>query len=551
MEKKIYTTPLNLPKSRRRDNWRGLTSMRAGVITPVAYFPLLREDSIRGGVTVQVRMAEAVETIINPIRVKVQAYLVPKSAMKRFDGSMETLNRTYMGQTLPGGGAAPPWDVYWAPPVNDTGCAILDKLGLHYNGAATPMNTDLIESYNCIVNWRRRSVSLALPERVETDQTLAEAFWDEATFNHIKASFDAAMMEGSVPVDILNAQGGRVEFGAPTGGTTPGLPQDTALQIMKDVDGFAYVRDADNTAAGLGTSYSGTGTISLANIALATKTMAFAKMRERYQGIPDEYLIDMLTRGLRVPPEDFREPILLGMGSAVIGQQQRWATDGASLDQSVTNGLASLRLSFATPAINPGGMVLVLCEIMPSRLFERTHDYFMDVKDPEILPDALRDTLDPQKVEITRNKSIDTFHATPEGIFGYEPLNAKWQRQHMRVGGRFKRDFVDGAWKEDRGRIWAIEVEDPTLSDDLYLAPNPFPHDVFAETTADPFEIICIGETQITGLTVFGSGFEEDDDHYEKIMAQVDQDRIESVAPTGADGLSSGSDSGSDDPAVS
>lgn len=60
------------------------------------------------------------------------------------------------------------------------------------------------------------------------------------------------------------------------------------------------------------------------------------------------------------------------------------------------------------------------------------------------------------------------------------------------------------------------------------MCPQPFPHTVFADKDADPFEIITVGNCTVSGLTVFGTGFEEDGDHYEKIIAQVDQTRIPS-----------------------
>ena len=44
------TRPIPTIKSKRRDEWRGLTSMKAGVIVPIAFFPMLREDRARGSI---------------------------------------------------------------------------------------------------------------------------------------------------------------------------------------------------------------------------------------------------------------------------------------------------------------------------------------------------------------------------------------------------------------------------------------------------------------------------------------------------------------------
>lgn len=541
MERQIETKPLTLPKSRRRDEWRGLTSARAGQIVPIAYFPLLREDSMRGRVSVQIKMAEAVHVIINPVRVSLAAYLIPKSALARFDGSLEVLNRSYMGETLPGGGAAPAWELP-DPSVatfgdDDFGHEIYDKLGVHYK-STTAISSDLLESYWTMVNWRRAAVSKALPKVALTETKLAPAFWDSWKFDMIKPSFDAAMMEGEVPVALEAA---RLPIPNVTRYGSAAAPANTIANVTSDVNqmtigangyGMQFnIKSTEQLYADLGAS---AGSISLANIATATQTRRMAELRQKYQGIPDEYLIDMLMQGLSVPPEDFREPVLLGRGSAVIGQVERYATDGASLDQSVANGMAALSLPLNTPAIATGGIVLVTVEIVPEQLYERVNDLALQVKTPDQLPNALRDMLDPQKVEVVANKFVDSFHTQPDGVFGYAPLNHQWMRNFARVGGRYKRPVPD-AFVEDRQRIWAVEKADPALSADFYLCPDPFPHSVFADTAEDPFEIVTIGTAVVTGLTQFGAVFMEDDDHYEKIMADVDTGRIDQGAPAGTD----------------
>lgn len=552
MERQIATKPLSLPRSTRVDEWRGLTSCRAGEIVPIAYFPLLREDALRGQVMVQVRMEEALHTIINPIRVTMQAHLISKVALARFDGSMEVLNRSYMGQTLPGGGAAPAWHVEDVSIAtmgdDDKGHAIYDKLGIHYRQqdymSGYKLNSDLLESYWTVVNWRSRAISKALPQwTVTTADKLAPAFWNSWKFDHIKPTFDAAMMEGEVPVELNASRLPLQNFGwADADGTGTnnarfvdgnGSVNLASLTNMKpmQIDSAAASDGNRRPYANLSAT---SGAISLANIEMAKKSQAFAKMRERYQGVPDEYLIDLLMQGIEVPPEDFREPILIGRASSVIGQIERYATDGASLDQSVTNGMTQLRMTLNTPAVNPGGIVLVTLEIVPEQLYERVTDIAMQMDatgSAEWLPNAMEDFLDPQKVETVQNRYADTFHGDATGIFGYAPLNHGWQRSLARVGGRYKRPLPD-AFVEDRQRIWSVEKADPTLSEDFYLCPSPFPHTVFADAEADPFEVITVATTSIRGLTVFGQGFEEDDDHYDKIIAQVDTGRIESVAPS-------------------
>lgn len=538
MERQINTSPLRVPRSRRKDEWRGLTSGKAGEVIPLAFFPMLREDALRGRIMVQVKMAEALHTIINPIRVVVQAHLVSKIALSRFEGSLETLNRSYMGQTLPGGGAAPKWHIadtaIAALGDDDLGHAIYDKLGVHYK-SATKIPTDLVESYWRVINWRRASVSKALAPLPETGSALAAAFWDSWKFDAVKPSFDAALMEGAIELSIQGTMN--------LGNVWNTQQTPTAAAVSANPAGQPAPAAANQRLlTGSTTSWpevdmaSSSGIMTLANLELAKKTQAFAVLRQRYQGVPDEYLIDLLMQGINVPPEDFREPILIGRQVAVIGQTERYATNYEDLDKSLTNGVCQLSMTLNTPAVNPGGMVLVTAEIVPEQLYERTEDLALTMDasgSADWLPNYLRDELDPQKVEIVPNSFADQFHTDPAGVFGYAPLNHRWQRNFARVGGRFKRPVPD-AFVEDRQRIWAVEKADPSLSEDFYLCPQPFPHTVFADTAADPFELIVVGDCAITGLTVFGQGFQEDDDHYEKIMADVDSGRISSDPPTAA-----------------
>jgi hypothetical protein len=512
--------------------------MKAGQIYPVAFFPLLREDSARGRIALQVRMAEALHTIINPIKVRASVYLVPKSAMVRFNGSMETVDRSYMNEPMPDGSAPPPWKVV-DPRITDTvngiGHDIFDVLGVHYKNQDR-LDGDVTESYNCIVNWRRAAVSAALPKNTLTDHRLAPAFWNAWKFQYIKPSFDAAMMEGIVPVTVEGQQVPLANY------TWTGAVNPPGSHGYSDKNGNVSAVDGTLTQnIGLLTSDPTpmaridqlAGTISLANIRSAEKLQQFAKKREQYQGIPSEYLIEMLMRGLRIPPYQLMEPILIGLQETTIGQTERYATDGASLETSVTNGVAQLSLPINTPAIEPGGLIMVLVEIVPEQLYERMNDDYLEVNangDRADEPDFLVDFNDPQKVQAVTNRRADIRHGSPNQIFGYEPLNFEWQRNFARVGGKYRRPY-DDTFVEDRQRIWAVEKTDPTLSDDFYLCPQPFPHTVFADAMADPFEVIVVGSVTMTGLTHFGGAFEEDGDHYEKLMAQIDAERLESLPP--------------------
>lgn len=265
--------------------------------------------------------------------------------------------------------------------------------------------------------------------------------------------------------------------------------------------------------------------VSLANIELAKQMTSFAKLREQFSGLSDDHLIDLLMEGIRVPDEALRQPILLDRKSTVFTYAERHATDGASLDQSVTTGRAVLDMSIRTPPMNSGGVILVTVEIVPEPLFERLQDRFLAATAPSDLPNFLRDFLDPEKVDVVPNAYVDVLHDTPTATFGYAPLNHAWNRSLVRIGGRYYRPDPS-TFVEDRQRFWSVEKENPALTTDFYLVDASLPHTVFADTLADPFEILTVGRLDIVGNTVFGKRLEEDDGHYSAIVADVDTSRV-------------------------
>ncbi|QXP08680.1 MAG: major capsid protein [Arizlama microvirus] len=531
-----YTQPLPTMKSTRPDEWRGLTSVRAGVMTPIAFVPLLREDRIRANCTVQVSSDETLKVIVNPVRVRVEAFLIPKTVLERFQGSMEVLNRAYMNEPAPSGmGTTPAWYLASPPfPANDTGHELFDKLGIHWKGGAV-YNTDLVESYNQLHNWMRKNVSPGLPLVALNNTTCLPAFWESWRFAEIKPSFDAAQMEGQVPIQIDAGKVPLRNFGAQTtNGTGTGNVNFTNGQGQTvTVDGAnmrpAYWQPGSNNTPPFADMSAVPGTISLENIKTAEKAQVMAMMRDRYKSVPDEYLIDILMSGIEIPDADLRQPIRLATAEAVIGQTERYATDGASLDTSVSNGMAMVDFTINTPPVNTGGIVLVVLSIVPEQLYERIEDIALAVgdgtKDATKTPQYVSDYLDPQKVEAVPNSFVDVLHTDPTGIFGYAPLNYQWRRSFSRVGGKFKRPVPD-AFVEDRQRIWSVEKTDPELSADFYLCPSPFPHTVFADQDADPYEVITVLQASIVGNTVFGPGFDEDMGSYDRIIAEVDQTRL-------------------------
>lgn len=568
------TTPIPVQRTKRPIMQRTLTSLNAGLMTPIAAIPLLREDSVsRGRFRLAFEMSETVEMLMNAVHVRAMAYLVPKLAFERYDG-LDSLNRSYEGQPAPGGGATVPW--FSTAPAPATMNAIHLAMGMHAKAGAL-INTDYVEAYNAIWNFRAKNRSQDIPLRTNLETTLAPAFWLHQTFAHIVPDFDQALIDGEVPLNVVGAtmpvkgvanvnggstpvwtSGGSQTFmitsggnygnlsdtggGNPTtwvaGGTGSPANAATGYKVSPANSGSSLLTtDFTSQAGAVWAEMAENGiTVSLSNIEMARRTQAFAALRRQYNGHSDEWIIDLLMDGIQVPDMAWKQPMLLADRSTVFGMTKRYATDGASLTDHVVQGGTFLDLNFSIPRVSTGGIVMIVVEITPEQLFERQKDPYLHATTVDVLPQFLRDTLDPEKVQVVTNDEVDVDHDTPTATFGYAPLNHSWAKSMPRVGGKFYRPDVDGAFDEDRQRIWAVETKNPTLSKDFYLCTTmnykPF---VVTDTNVDHFECLLSGEVDIRGNTVFGGMLVEATNDYAEVLEEAPQERIDKPAATEAD----------------
>lgn len=533
----VPTAPIVVERTLRYDRTRKITSSKAGVFIPVEAVPLLREDRASGIYELRFDMAETPKLLVNPVMVTAFAHFVPFSAFERFDG-IEDFNRAYMGEPDKHGRVTPLFNVANVSMSGD----IWKKLGLH-TATASPTNTSYVEAYNCVWNYRARARSRFLTPRSEFNGYLAPAFWKHSDLGHVVADFDDAALDGVVDLEIIGGQAPVSGIGIAGGaggisasaniasgryyrrtGSAAMVGPTTTTYYGSTADTPVIEVDSENIPQIFAQMQSMGVKLSLQNIELAKKTAAFADLKARYSGIDDDFIIDLLMQGVRVPDAALNEPILVDKQTTLFGMTRRYATDGASLAKSATNGETVIELKIRLPQTNTGGILLISYEIVPEQFFERREDPFIRCLSADDLPNALRDTLDPQKVEIVRNRDVDVRHSNPDGIFGYVGLNDKWRRDFVRAGGRYLRPATD-TFVEDRQIFWAATQTDPTLTEDFYLV-RDLPHTVFADQVSDPFTVRVRGGVDIVGLTQFGKRLQEGSDEYQEVLDVVDQSRI-------------------------
>lgn len=532
----IKTTPLTTEKSVRTIDLRGITSTKAGKCVPVGYDMLLREDRVaRGGARLKIDMRPTERKLMNGINVTAYVHMIPFLAFERFAG-LDMLNASYKGVELRTGDGIVP---FFETDTYDPADPFVKTLGLHAATGAT-INTMALEAYNVMWNHRAWSRSTKLTKRLKNDTSIAPAFWKSSSLAHIVPDFDQAMIDGEVelalsgtlPVKGLGFRSGVTiaDSSAHTvkesGGTSRTYAKDEGahegqFRVEEDPSNLGY----PNIYADMQAAFAG---LSLSNIEMAKKSVAFARIRKQMAGLDDDAIIDLLMEGIRVPDAQLSQPILLDRKSTLIGYNERFATDAANLDTSRTDGATFLDLRWRTPPMNTGGIILITVEIVPEQLNERMMDPALHTTSVDDLPSFVRDYLDPEKVDVVKNKEVDVEHSTPDTTFGYAPLNHKWKRGKTFIGGKFHKRLGD-TWTEHRQRFWAVDTVDQTLTEDFYLVPDDLPHTVFPSVD-DPFEIVTVGRQEIIGNTVFGKGLTEDTSDYAKIKAQVDTTQIDQTA---------------------
>lgn len=529
----IKSTPLVPDRSIRPVQARCLTSAGPGKNVPLFATVMAREDRVQSGrVRVMFDAAEMVQTPLNAIGVTVYCHFVPYLAFERFEGSLDRMNRSYKGEPDKTGGDLVPFVHQLA---FDRAAPFWKTLGVHAPQGAM-VNSQYLEAYNVLWNYRSQARSTKLTPRALYDTTLAPAFWRNPGMSYIVPDFDQAAMDGEIELNVVAAELPVKGIGHRTGQLPPSTNQ-SAVETGGETVTYAHTRDFGNNGGHVMLEMDASGvpkivaelqsqgiTLSLANIHLAEKTKAFALERKKFQGLDDDFIIDLLMEGIRVPDAQLAQPILLDRKTTVFGYNKRFATDSANLDKHVTNGETVVDLRFRTPPMNTGGVIIVTAEIVPEQLFERTEDLGLILSDPSQYPNAMRDYLDPEKVDVVPNSFVDVLHSNPTATFGYAPLNHRWRINQARAGGKFQRQIGD-PFNEDRQRIWAVEKVDPALTSDFYVV-GDLPNTIFADTVSDPFEIVTIAGCQIVGLTQFGKGLVENTADYAEILQDVDTGRI-------------------------
>lgn len=568
------TTPVVFDTTIRADDGQFITSGRAGEVVPVTYFPVLRGDSCGGQIGLDVELGHMPKPTLNGVMLNAQAWFVPDAAHPRY-ASYQEFFLSYQEEPIKQLGAtdraAPKFFDLIDGAVKKTflESKFCKTLGIHAKPTGK-MNTALYDAYNIVHNFRLRSHSTRLPlrkyaaEDISLANTFPPAFWPSGPRSRMVPDYDRALVVGAMNLDVsagnviindnatinvsgnkadresarwrsasagnatTNAANGSILSEVDGGGRNSGVPRvdngaGTPAQRQQVV--YDPVKSLFAATKGLKADFSGSSIASAtANIDKARLTQSFAQMAAAYAGLDTtgfknaNALIAELMQGFSVPDdEQYRRPWLLDSKIVSFGMLERMATDGGNLDMSSTQGRASVVLSVNLPVQQSGGYVIVIVEVLPERIDERSADYILEYESPKQFPDALRDVQRIEPVDQVLKERIDALHTTPTGLYGWEPMNERYNRNFTRLGGDFYQATVGEAWREARSNLWLPEFVDPEFNASHYLAPSPFPHDVFSDVNASAFEVVGRQNIRIAGITQFGDVLAENNGEWEAV----------------------------------
>lgn len=537
-------TPVQFQNTRRGDETTLMSSGYAGKSIMVAYVPLLRGDSSSGKVGIDIDLAEMPRPLLNAVGLNAQAWFVPKSSHPKFAGYDEFL-ASYHGESITALGQSTriPADFFRdSTSANFLNSEMAQTLGIHLP-TDSRINTDLIDAYNVVHNFRlaAHSSRLERKEYYQENNNLASAFgpafWPTGRRSRVVPDYERALVVGAFDFDVNAGRlpvhglaykpGPNNETGFETASDgTPAAP-DKMREVRFDSDAAAREYPAEGSLPRIWADMvSQRVSVSTAEFDKARTTQAFAKLRATYAGndptgfANDDAIVADLMQGFSVPDEMFKRPWLLDSKRVTFGMTERYATDAANLDASVSQGRASATLSLNVPRTETGGHIIVLIEVLPERIDEAAADESLMITDVAQLPDALRDVQRIEPVDNVLNRRIDARHTSPDALYGFEPMNDVWDRDATRLGGVFYQADPTNPFVEQRSALWLANEPNPQFTRDHWLAPDDFPHYVFSDTTAPAFEFVVRHSVQISGLTQRGDVLMENNDDYDAIQIE-------------------------------
>lgn len=337
-----------------------------------------------------------------------------------------------------------------------------------------------------------RVIDLSSGADTTTDTTLPSVNWARDRFTNSNASEQLGSaitipLGGNADVfgdgKALGLTDGTNNYGLTTygaiylNGTQQGFGTDagSAVGTETQIGSNKRIGVATSGASGLYADLSGASAATINELREAIALQKFAEMRQIYGSTYEK----MLQADYNIRPKDMRlnnaEILATGRGLLQFSEVLATAETGASVDVGDMKGhaIAAVKSNKYRVFIEEHGYLISYVTIRPKAIYTQgiERHWFKSVKE-----DFFNKHLQHMGMQVITNKEVKHDHATPDGVFSYEPMYNEYRHSYNRFFGEMT-DTLD-YWHF--GRQFA---SDPALNSSfITCTPNQNP---FAQTATD------------------------------------------------------------------
>lgn len=339
-------------------------------------------------------------------------------------------------------------------------------------------------AHNAAVNFLRTRKYVNATKLDANNTAITPALVAKTVLDRLNAVLDPedringrVSLAGQIPVRGLFARTGSTSSGAAPindDGTLGANDAGTMHELR------AKIVTANSEVEDIFADLSGAADVSLADFYTAERMDRLTrKMRELVDRFPEhgEELVARFAHGLSIDPG--KQPFVLYERTAVFGKSNRTAMDGASLDVSQTDMMASHSFTVPIPANEFGGVVMTFASVRPDEaLASQPHPIASDVwAARNYVADEM--AIDPVPVTV-RDLYSDCATGDENTITCYVGNN-HLQKTYVHYGFTRNLNPLD---VEDKTAIWQLEVP-MSVTPDSVIYPATLSHYPFNDQNAE------------------------------------------------------------------
>jgi hypothetical protein len=366
-------------------------------------------------------------------------------------------------------------------------------------------------AHNCAVNYLRRRKYVNALQLLAANTAMTPALLSTTILERLNGVLDPEdRINGSVDLELGTVKAAVSGFGTNVTSGTAGPAAG-----MRETDGStstyanyystsAMVVEMDGSTPPIPQVFAdlaggSAGNISLSDFYNAERMDALVRQMRQMVDENPEYGEDMVARfahGLSV--EVGKQPFMLYESQTVYGAQQRYATDGASLDDSQSDLTNRVRFTVPVPKTELGGMVVTFAVLKPDETISAQPHPILSEAWGAINYIADEQKIDPVPVTI---RDLDGDCAqVDEGTIVLYTGNNELKRRYVNYG--FARN-LDQTKVAAKTALWQYEIP-ASVTPEGVIYPDALSHYPFSDQTAEVCTYVVNSSARINTPIVYG-----------------------------------------------